>query len=190
MASIMTFRDKDGNLIDIPALQGPRGKPGKLTNVTASVDDTIGTPSVAVTLGGTEEERTLDLAFSGLKGESGEGSVAVDTTLTQAGVAADAKATGDAIAAINNITVSDIMPESDIWIDTSSSEVINIPQIDDTAINENDTWSSSKINSAIFSMTSIDDTITSETSTWSSSKIAKAINNMFSSLPNAEEASF
>ena len=120
----------------------------------------------------------------------GNSNISVDTTLTQSGMAADAKATGDAIAAINNITVSDIMPESDIWIDTSSSEVVNIPQIDDTAINENDTWSSSKISSTISSMTSIDDTTTSETSTWSSSKIAEAINNMFSSLPNAEEASF
>ena len=76
MASLIKIKDDNGNIINIPILQGPRGKPGKLTNVTASIDDTIGTPSVAVTLGGTEEERTLDLAFSGLKGEPGEGAVA------------------------------------------------------------------------------------------------------------------
>ena len=75
MASLIKVRDKNGNIIDIPILQGPKGPAGKITNITASVSNTTGTPNVAVTLGGTAEERTIDLAFSGLKGEKGEGAV-------------------------------------------------------------------------------------------------------------------
>ena len=60
-----------------PGEQGPAGVAGApgtsatITNVTASVDNTSGTPSVEVTMGGTETERTFDFAFSGLKGADG-----------------------------------------------------------------------------------------------------------------------
>ena len=52
--------------------QGPQGKPGVTPDitVTATVDDTTGTPAVQVTKGGTPEDPTFNLAFSGLKGES------------------------------------------------------------------------------------------------------------------------
>ena len=36
------------------------------------MDNTTGTPSVKIELGGTPEKRTIDLKFSGLKGEPGE----------------------------------------------------------------------------------------------------------------------
>lgn len=48
------------------------GQAGEITAVTASVDSNVGTPSVNVTLGGTANQRTIDLAFHNLKGEQGE----------------------------------------------------------------------------------------------------------------------
>lgn len=54
-----------------PGRDGTNGQSAKITNVTATVSNTVGTPSVKVTLGGTELERTIELAFSGLKGQTG-----------------------------------------------------------------------------------------------------------------------
>lgn len=59
--------------------QGPAGQDGtdgtnaEITGVTASVTNTVGTPSVAVTMGGTSQARTFDFAFSNLKGDPGSG---------------------------------------------------------------------------------------------------------------------
>lgn len=65
--------------------QGPQGEKGENTaaigSVTASVDDTSGTPNVTVTAGGTPTDRTLDFRFTGLKG-AGLTSVSHDATLT------------------------------------------------------------------------------------------------------------
>lgn len=51
---------------------GKDGVAGKITNVTATVGNTVGTPAVKVTLGGTDTARTFDLAFTNLKGDKGD----------------------------------------------------------------------------------------------------------------------
>ena len=49
-----------------------KGESAKITGATASVDGTVGTPSVNVTSGGTALERSFNFVFSGLKGEKGD----------------------------------------------------------------------------------------------------------------------
>lgn len=53
-------------------IQGEQGLAGEITNVTATIDNNIGTPSVDVSLGGTASKRTFNLSFHNLKGEKGE----------------------------------------------------------------------------------------------------------------------
>ena len=59
-------------------IQGLQGNPGvdgqnaTITGATASVSNTTGTPSVKVTLGGTESQRSFDFQFTGIKGEKGD----------------------------------------------------------------------------------------------------------------------
>lgn len=63
-------------------VKGKKGDAGEITDVTASVANNVGTPSCNVTLGGTPSERTINLAFSGLKGEKGDtGSVTTGGTI-------------------------------------------------------------------------------------------------------------
>lgn len=60
---------------DVGKVKGPQGDPGTnayISAVTASVSNTTGTPSVAVTTAGTSSNISFNLAFNGLKGEPGD----------------------------------------------------------------------------------------------------------------------
>lgn len=76
--------DNSNTWINTGPLQGAKGDAGvdgkdgadganaTITGATATVDNVVGTPSVTVTMGGTERERTFAFSFSGLKGEKGD----------------------------------------------------------------------------------------------------------------------
>ena len=57
----------------IQGVKGDTGSPAGFGNVTATVDNNIGTPSVTVTTSGEDTAKNFSFAFHNLKGESGSG---------------------------------------------------------------------------------------------------------------------
>lgn len=100
--------------------QGPKGDTGDTGSAagfgapTASVESTVGTPSVTVTASGPDTAKVFSFAFAGLKGETGDpaapGSI-TSTELADKSVTAT-KFDDDVFAVVSNQAIADMFEEA------------------------------------------------------------------------------
>lgn len=99
-------------------IQGPQGTPGTpagFGNVTATVDDTTGTPQVSVQADGPNTAKNISFSFTGLKGEKGDKGEAGTQINSVAPLMVDTApvANSDSIAIGNNIHTAYVHPTLD-----------------------------------------------------------------------------
>ena len=102
-----TITYTDGQTSTFDVTNGLDGQSTSIVGVSAEVDDTIGTPSVTVTEGGTVVEKTLDFEFSGLKGQPGDAAtISVGSVTTgEPGTSATVVNSGTSSAAVFDFTI-------------------------------------------------------------------------------------
>ena len=117
--NVITVNMTDGSSKSFTVKNGSKGDKGEntasISNVSATVDNEIGTPSVDCVLGGTPTERTITLNFHNLKGEVGNN-----------GKDGEVGAKGDTGNGISSITVSESAEDS-------GSNVVTISMTDGTS---------------------------------------------------------
>lgn len=134
--------EEDWNdLVPLSDLKGEKGDPGQngvtpnlsIGEVTTLEPEQQATASIT----GTPEQPLLNLGIP--KGKDGG---------VESGDYVTTDALNSAIGKVKTVEVSEATPESEnvqLWIDPSSEESFNVPEVKDEEVNTDDTWSSKKI---------------------------------------------